>query len=70
MSADRKQDGNNMLSFFKKKNFASINDTALLQLLQSKKCDKCQRNCQLSFPKCHKGKDQAEILMKNYALNR
>ena len=52
-----------MFSFFKRKKAASINDTALLQ---SKHCDKCQRNCLLSSPKCNKGREQADTFMKSF----
>jgi hypothetical protein len=39
---------------------------ALRQILQSKHCDKCPRNCKLSAPKCRRGKRQAKIAIANY----
>jgi hypothetical protein len=38
----------------------------LRQILQSKLCDKCPRNCKLSAPKCGRGKRQAKIVIGNY----
>ena len=59
-----------MLFWFHKKNAAPANDKELQQILQSRHCDKCQRNCLLSAPKCGRGERQAEIVMRNYPANR
>jgi hypothetical protein len=54
-----------MFNLFKKKQTASINDMELQKILQARHCDKCNRNCALSAPKCGRGQKQAKILIKN-----
>lgn len=44
----------------------TINDPALRQVLESKRCGQCRRNCKLSAPMCRRGEKQAEIVIENY----
>ena len=41
-------------------------DPALRQVLETKRCGQCPRNCRLSDPKCGRGKKQAEIAIKDH----
>lgn len=54
-----------MFPWIKRKTAVPI-DPALQQVLETKSCGQCPRNCRLSDPKCGRGKKQAEIAAKNH----
>jgi hypothetical protein len=54
-----------MFPWIKRKTAMPI-DPALEQVLETKRCGQCPRNCRLSDPKCGRGKKQAEIAIKDH----